>query len=110
MARDHILDEKEFELIGGYFSPVSDAYNKPGLASAPHRVKMCLLATDGESPFDKSDWLMVDEWEARQSEFQRTAKVLDHFDEHLNKFGGILLSTGEIFFFEVFIYIYLLYG
>lgn len=44
MGADFIADHQEFEIIGGYFSPVSDAYAKPGLAAWHHRVKMCELA------------------------------------------------------------------
>ncbi|KAI3632939.1 hypothetical protein MIR68_009014 [Amoeboaphelidium protococcarum] len=70
-----------FQLLGGYFSPVSDAYNKHGLAPAKHRVNMLKLALDNGG----SDWLMVDEWESQQSVFQRTAIVLDHFHRELNE-------------------------
>lgn len=83
MARDHFNERKGYELIAGYFSPVSDAYMKEGLAKASHRVKMCQLAVDSTS-----DWLMVDSWESRQSMYQRTAVVLDHFDYELNQIGG----------------------
>jgi hypothetical protein len=61
MGCDFISDHHEFEIIGAYFSPVSDAYAKPGLAPAHHRVKMCELAV-----LD-SNWIMVDPWEATQS-------------------------------------------
>lgn len=39
MAADHVKQNMaaEFEVIGGYLSPVSDRYNKAGLASAAHR-------------------------------------------------------------------------
>jgi nicotinamide mononucleotide adenylyltransferase len=37
MAADHIRFSTDYELIGGYLSPVSDAYRKAGLASAEHR-------------------------------------------------------------------------
>lgn len=83
MARDHFNEHKHYELIAGYFSPVSDAYMKEGLAKASHRVNMCQLAVDSTS-----DWLMVDSWESRQSMYQRTAVVLDHFDYELNHSGG----------------------
>lgn len=38
MAADYVRFSTEFELIGGYLSPVSDAYRKAGLASAEHRL------------------------------------------------------------------------
>ncbi|KAI8074608.1 hypothetical protein BC940DRAFT_329154 [Gongronella butleri] len=90
MAKDHFQERNEYELLAGYFSPVSDAYMKDGLAPAKHRVKMCQLAVDSTS-----NWLMVDSWESRQDSYQRTAIVLDHFDQELNHHGGILTSDGS---------------
>ncbi|KAL1921933.1 uncharacterized protein VTP21DRAFT_10575 [Calcarisporiella thermophila] len=91
MAKDYIDERGEFEIVGGYYSPVSDAYKKEGLAPAHHRVNMCELAIA-----QTSDWLMVDSWEARREDYQRTAVVLDHFNEELNvKGGGVLTSSGE---------------
>lgn len=37
MAADYVKFSTEFEIVGGYLSPVSDAYKKAGLASAEHR-------------------------------------------------------------------------
>jgi nicotinamide mononucleotide adenylyltransferase len=37
MARDYIRHNTDFEVVGGYLSPVSDMYKKPGLLSANHR-------------------------------------------------------------------------
>lgn len=37
MAADYVKFSTDFELLGGYLSPVSDAYRKAGLASAEHR-------------------------------------------------------------------------
>ncbi|KAI5292694.1 hypothetical protein KEM52_006140, partial [Ascosphaera acerosa] len=37
MAADFVKFNTRFELIGGYLSPVSDAYKKVGLACARHR-------------------------------------------------------------------------
>jgi nicotinamide mononucleotide adenylyltransferase len=37
MASDFVRMNTDFELIGGYMSPVSDAYKKVGLAPAIHR-------------------------------------------------------------------------
>jgi len=69
----------EFEVIGGYLSPVTDAYKKKGLASATHRLNMCKLAVES------SDWIMVDDWECSQSEYQRTVLVLNYFERRLNQ-------------------------
>ncbi|KDE08788.1 nicotinate (nicotinamide) nucleotide adenylyltransferase [Microbotryum lychnidis-dioicae p1A1 Lamole] len=83
MARDHAHFHTNFNVIGGYLSPVNDAYAKPGLASALDRVNMCDLAVR-----DTSEWIMVDPWEARQPTYLPTAQVLDHFDHELNTIRG----------------------
>ncbi|ELU42531.1 nicotinate-nucleotide adenylyltransferase [Rhizoctonia solani AG-1 IA] len=92
MAKDAIVEKAKYEIIGGYYSPVSDQYNKPGLAPAVHRVRMCELAVD-----QTSNWLMVDPWEASQPEYQRTAVVLEHFDHELNQGpnGGVQMRDGK---------------
>lgn len=90
MAKDYVRQNTDFEIVGGYLSPVSDQYNKPGLLAAHHRVNMCTLAAE-----QTSSWLMVDPWEAFQS-YQRTAVVLDHFDHEINtKLGGVYTQDGE---------------
>ncbi|KNE67972.1 nicotinate (nicotinamide) nucleotide adenylyltransferase [Allomyces macrogynus ATCC 38327] len=89
MAIDYLREDARFEVLGGYFSPVNDAYGKPGLAPASHRVAMCRLAV---AP---SEWLMVDPWEAAQPAYMRSADVLDHFDHELNTVrGGVELPDG----------------
>ncbi|SCU87275.1 LAMI_0D05424g1_1 [Lachancea mirantina] len=91
MALDAISEQTRFEVVGGYYSPVSDNYKKPGLADAHHRVRMCELACERTS-----SWLMVDAWESLQPHYTRTAKVLDHFNDEINvKRGGIATATGE---------------
>lgn len=91
MALDEICEQTRFEVIGGYYSPVSDNYKKQGLASSAHRVRMCELACERTS-----SWLMVDAWESLQVSYTRTAKVLDHFNHEINvKRGGICNVTGE---------------
>ncbi|KAF2136461.1 uncharacterized protein K452DRAFT_292382 [Aplosporella prunicola CBS 121167] len=90
MARDWARYNTDFEVIGGFLSPVGDAYKKAGLASANHRVRMCELAVD-DSP-----WVVVDKWEPLHKEYQPTARVLDHFDHELNEvLGGIEDYTGQ---------------
>lgn len=37
MVADYVRFSSDFEIVGGYLSPVSDAYKKAGLASAHHR-------------------------------------------------------------------------
>jgi len=91
MASDYVKHNTNFEVIGGYLSPVSDAYKKQGLAAAEHRVNMCKLAID-----KASNWLMVDTWEAESPEYQPTALVLDHFDHEINVVRkGIETENGE---------------
>ena len=91
MALDAISEQTRFEVIGGYYSPVSDNYKKQGLAPAHHRVRMCELACERTSL-----WLMVDAWELLQPRYTRTALVLDHFNEEVNiKRGGIRTQLGE---------------
>lgn len=91
MALDAICEQTRFEVIGGYYSPVSDTYQKRGLAASNHRVRMCELACERTS-----SWLMVDAWESLQPTYTRTAKVLDHFNHEINvKRGGVRNVTGD---------------
>ncbi|XP_076913002.1 nicotinamide/nicotinic acid mononucleotide adenylyltransferase-like [Bidens hawaiensis] len=69
LARD-ALNSKGFHVVGGYMSPVNDAYKKKGLLPAEHRISMCQLACKS------SDFIMVDTWEANQSSYQRSLTVL----------------------------------
>jgi nicotinamide mononucleotide adenylyltransferase len=44
MAADYVkFNKTEFELMGGYLSPVSDLYKKAGLASSQHRYDGIML-------------------------------------------------------------------
>ncbi|KAI3496812.1 hypothetical protein L1887_39189 [Cichorium endivia] len=69
LARD-ALNSKGFNVVGGYMSPVNDAYQKKGLLPSEHRIAMCQLACNS------SKFVMVDTWEAKQSSFQRSLTVL----------------------------------
>ena len=44
---------------------------------------MCRVGCD-----QTSRWIMVDDWEALQTQYQRTALVLDHFDYEINTLRG----------------------
>jgi nicotinamide mononucleotide adenylyltransferase len=91
MANDYARINTQYEVVGGYLSPVSDAYKKAGLASSNHRVRMCDLAVE-----ETSDWLMVDPWEAIQPDYMPTAKVLDHFEHEINQvIGGVTSADGQ---------------
>lgn len=87
MALDWVNDNDRFELLGGYFSPVSDDYKKPGLMNHMHRINMTRIAVSDSS------WLMIDEWEARQPAYVRTVSVLEHFQRKLK--GKIMDSQGN---------------
>lgn len=80
LARD-ALNSEGFSVIGGYMSPVNDAYKKRGLLSAEHRISMCNLACRS------SEFIMVDPWEANQSTFQRTLSVLSRIRSSLCDIG-----------------------
>lgn len=64
--------EKRYEIVGGFLSPVGDAYGKKGLESAMHRVAMCKEAVK------TSDWIEVDTWESEQTEWMPTLRVMRH--------------------------------
>jgi nicotinamide mononucleotide adenylyltransferase len=90
-AADYCEFETEYEVVGGFFSPVGDAYKKAGLASAQHRINMTRIAVE-----DSSTWIGVDPWEPLHKEYLPTVKVLDHFDYELNEvMGGIASENGE---------------
>ncbi|XP_077252775.1 nicotinate/nicotinamide mononucleotide adenyltransferase [Tasmannia lanceolata] len=82
LARD-ALNSKGYCVIGGYMSPVNDAYKKRGLLSAEHRIQLCELACKSSS------FIMVDPWEAKQSTFQRTLTVLARVQSLLCESGLI---------------------
>lgn len=78
----------DFEVVGSYLSPVSDAYKKPALAAARHRLAMC------ERAVARTD-IMVDPWEAlrcdaatRAPVYTSTVDVLCHVDHEINRDGG----------------------
>lgn len=80
LARD-TLNSHGFCVIGGYMSPVNDAYKKKGLISAKHRIAMCHLACKS------SDFIMVDQWEASQNTYQHTLTVLSRIKTLLSNSG-----------------------
>jgi nicotinamide mononucleotide adenylyltransferase len=83
MASDYARFNTKYEIVGGFLSPVSDAYKKPGLAPAKHRIQMCSYAAE-----KTSEWLTCDPWEAIQPYYVPTAQVLDHFDHEINQVIG----------------------
>ena len=66
-------------MVGGYMSPVNDAYAKPGLAPAEHRLRMAELAV-ASSPL-----IMVDSWEVAQPGYSRTLTVMQRVQHKLEE-------------------------
>ncbi|EPQ62906.1 BgtA-20973 [Blumeria graminis f. sp. tritici] len=90
LGRDYAKFNTNFEVMGGYISPVSDFYKKAGLVDSCHRLQMCELAVN-----EDQGWLMVDSWEAIQSRYMPTAQVLDHFEHEINQVcGGAIKPDG----------------
>mmetsp|Transcript_6920 Transcript_6920/g.10894 ORF Transcript_6920/g.10894 Transcript_6920/m.10894 type:complete len:256 (-) Transcript_6920:41-808(-) len=86
VGRDWAERQLGFHVIGGILSPVNDAYWKPGLQAACHRLRMCELATVD------SDWIATDTWEAQQASFVRSLLVL----EHVRLEVGRVVANGDI--------------
>eukprot|EP01080_Neovahlkampfia_damariscottae_P007927 gene7927-12395_t len=78
-SKKFIEEKYNFNVIGGYFSPAHDFYNKFGLLNSYHRVNMCELEVQ------KSDWIMVDKWECSQPNFVMQDQVLNHIKQELSE-------------------------
>ncbi|KAJ0974074.1 hypothetical protein J5N97_016039 [Dioscorea zingiberensis] len=87
LAKD-ALRARGYFVVGGYMSPVNDAYKKKDLASAIHRLQLCELACKSSS------FVMVDPWEAKQRDYQRTLTVISRIRNFLNESG--LFSKGSL--------------
>ncbi|XP_028821729.1 LOW QUALITY PROTEIN: nicotinamide/nicotinic acid mononucleotide adenylyltransferase 3-like [Denticeps clupeoides] len=70
LARGHMHQTGQYEVVGGIVSPVSDSYGKQGLALAKHRVTMAQLA------LRTSDWVTVDDWESQQPDWTETVMAM----------------------------------
>lgn len=77
-ARDYLHRNSNYEVVGGFLSPVNDEYKKKGLAAGQHRLKMAQLATDS------SDWLNVSSYEIEADGWSRVRDVLNIYSDHLN--------------------------
>ena len=122
MAADFAKYNTEFEVVGGYLSPVSDAYRKAGMSyvmppalidrshaayiilgvTADSEVRSGLASAEHRVAMTRiatdqsSRWLDVDPWEAIQKEYQPTAIVLDHFEHEINVVQrGIAIRGGQ---------------
>ncbi|KAK2967290.1 hypothetical protein RJ640_004856 [Escallonia rubra] len=83
LARD-ALNSEGFLVIGGYMSPVNDAYKKKGLISAEHRGAMCQLACKS------SEFIMVDHWETGEVVIVVAAITGDLLEDDGSGGGGIV--------------------
>ena len=79
-ARNYLQSELgHFDVIGGFLSPVHDAYGKKSLIPQHQRYEMCRAAVE------TSDWLTVQEWEMKQSGWTTTAQTLSTYQDALNR-------------------------
>ncbi|KAM3603904.1 uncharacterized protein V6R79_003844 [Siganus canaliculatus] len=70
LARDHMHNTGQYQVVGGIVSPVSDGYGKQGLVLAKHRIAMAKLA------LQSSNWVTVDEWESQQPDWTETVVTM----------------------------------
>ncbi len=74
-------------MIGGFVSPVSDAYEKKGLVSSGHRLEMCRLALEDHN------WVSLDCWETSIDRWSTTVDVLRSLQRRIfNATGALLLD------------------
>lgn len=66
-------NNNNYEVVGGYISPVSDNYHKKHLVPAKHRAAMCELS------LKNTPWIKLDTWELFRDEYTPTANVLKRF-------------------------------
>jgi nicotinamide mononucleotide adenylyltransferase len=79
-ARNYLqVETGRYEVIGGFLSPVHDAYGKSSLIPQEHRLSMCEAATNS------SKWLSVQQWELKQQGWTTTAETLCKYQEALNR-------------------------
>jgi len=79
-ARNYLqVETGRYEVIGGFLSPVHDAYGKSSLIPQEHRLAMCEAATGS------SKWLSVQQWELKQQGWTTTAETLCKYQEALNR-------------------------
>ncbi|MBN3300638.1 NMNA3 adenylyltransferase, partial [Amia calva] len=89
LARDHMHQTGQFEVIEGIVSPVNDEYGKRGLVSAKHRVAMARLA------LQTSDWIRVDSWESEQQQWSETVTTLRSCSVSNAYLGSVVFSFKE---------------
>ncbi|KAG5508600.1 hypothetical protein GH5_06852 [Leishmania sp. Ghana 2012 LV757] len=78
-AKECVDGTNDRVVLGGFLSPVGDAYVKPGLRCAADRVRIMQRVLRGHSD------LSVDTWECQQPTYTRTFFVLQALEEHVNQ-------------------------
>lgn len=79
-ARNYLqFEQGRYEVVGGFLSPVHDAYGKSSLIPMHHRYAMCVAAVQ------HSSWLSVQQWEMKQKGWTTTAETLCKYQEALNR-------------------------
>lgn len=84
------LPNAALTVVGGFMSPVNDAYGKAGLAPFSHRLRLCELSVGGNS------WISVDPWEGLQPENQRSYTVLSHILKEVKSFYADQGPEGQV--------------
>jgi len=84
VAADSLCDQG-LEVLGFYFSPVSDHYKKKGLLPSRIRLDMLKLSVQNTE-------IMIDEWEMNQADWTPTVHVIEHMYDSINK----NLPTGHL--------------
>jgi nicotinamide mononucleotide adenylyltransferase len=64
---------QQLDIVGGLISPVHNAYGKPSLVPAEHRLEMCRLACA------TSDWIATSGWEILQAGWTTTAATMQAY-------------------------------
>ena len=82
MARDELEQQHNVDVLGGFASPVADAYGKKGLVPAGHRVAMV------ERALESSEWVACDSYEASLDHWTKTRPSLEHFQEQVDRHCG----------------------
>jgi nicotinic acid mononucleotide adenylyltransferase len=78
-ARNYLqFEQNRYDVIGGWLSPVHDAYGKASLIPQKQRYDMCVAAVSS------SVWLSVQQWEMKQKGWTTTAETLCKYQEALN--------------------------
>ena len=91
------LTQQGVNVAGGFLSAANQGYGKPGLIEAHHRINMIKRAVS------KSDWIMVDEWDCAQDQWQLTAGVLNRMKkglENLNVQPILMIGSDAYLSFE----------